>query len=158
MVVTYTEEELLSYESGACLPEGVDLTPFVTLVATVTEVLRQLDEQNPYRRKSFTGHKLTRKAKQPKEIVDEDGWTSFIPKSTPHNAVDDEADIDDEAVADDGFEVPTQKKGKQHTMKFKTNAAKISSGKSGVADSRDTIAITQVSKFNAFDALLSDDE
>lgn len=158
MVVTYTEEELLSYESGACLPEGVDLTPFVTLVATVAEVLRQLDEQNPYRRKSFTGHKLTRKPKQPKEIVDEDGWTSFIPKNAPQNAAADEAIDDDEAAVDDGFEVPNQKKGKQHTLKFKTNASKISSGKSGVADSRDTIAITQVSKFNAFDALLSDDE
>jgi hypothetical protein len=44
-------------------------------------------------------------------------------------------------------------------MKIKTNASKISSGKSSVADSRDTIAITQTAKFNAFDALaLVEDE
>ncbi|KAH3677581.1 hypothetical protein WICMUC_001752, partial [Wickerhamomyces mucosus] len=46
---------------------------------------------------------------------------------------------------------------KQHTMKVKTSSSKISSGKASV-DTRDTIAITQVSKFNAFDALNAEDE
>lgn len=152
MVQRYTEEELLSYESGACLPEGVDLAPFINLVATVTEVLRQLEEQNP-RRKSFNHHKLTRKPKQPKEIVDEDGWTSFVPKKGHE---DEETKEDSAVVEEDEFE--EVKKGKQHTMKIKTNASKISSGKSSVADARDNIAITQISKFNAFDALADDDD
>lgn len=158
MVLRYTEEELRSYEPGACLPEGVDLTPFLTLVADVTEALKQLEEQHP-RRKSFNHHRPQRK-KQPKEIVDEDGWTSFVPKkahedeeSAAAGAVDAIADADG---GNDDFE--EVKKAKQHTIKIKTNASKISSGKSSVADARDTIAITQVSKFNAFDALADDDD
>lgn len=170
MVVRYTEEELRSYESGARLPDGVDLTPFLTLVANVTEVLKHLEEQHP-RRKSFNHHRPQRK-KQPKEIVDEDGWTSFVTKKV-HD--DDEShnpeniDIEGGAAAaassssnannDDFEEVSNNtKKAKQHTIKIKTNASKISSGKSSSADSRDTIAITQVSKFNAFDALADDDD
>lgn len=157
----YTEEELFSYESGACLPDGVDLTPFLTLVANVTELLKHLEELHP-RRKSFNHHKPQRK-KQPKEIVDEDGWTSFVTKKAHE---DDESAIAEAgegetatAAADDDFEeVSTSKKPKQHTIKIKTNASKISGGKSSVVDSRDTIAITQVSKFNAFDALANDDD
>jgi hypothetical protein len=155
MVTRYTEEELISYKAGACLPDGVDLSPFLNLVATVTEFLRQLEEQNPHRRKSFTHHKLTRKAKQPKEIIDEDGWTSFIPKKAHEDDEKEESAIVEEE--NDDFEIPV-KKGKQHTIKIKTNASKISSGKSSVADARDSVVITQVSKFNAFDALLTDEE
>lgn len=161
MVLRYAEEELRSYEKGACLPDGVDLTPFLTLVANVTEALKQLEEQHP-RRKSFNHHRPHKK-KQPKEIVDEDGWTSFVPKKV-HETEEESSAVATEAAADvegadDGFEeAPTSKKGKQHTIKIKTNASKISSGKSGVADARDTIAMTHVSKFNAFDALLDEDE
>lgn len=165
MVVRYTEEELRSYESGACLPDGVDLTPFLTLVANVTEVLKHLEEQHP-RRKSFNHHRPQRK-KQPKEIVDEDGWTSFVTKKVhdddeshnPENIDVEGGDLSSNANNDDFEEVSNNnKKAKQHTIKIKTNASKISSGKSSSADSRDTIAITQVSKFNAFDALADDDD
>ncbi|ODQ48891.1 hypothetical protein PICMEDRAFT_14414 [Pichia membranifaciens NRRL Y-2026] len=160
MVLRYTEEELRLYEAGACLPDGVDLTPFLTLVADVTEALKQLEEQHP-RRKSFNHHRPQRK-KQPKEIVDEDGWTSFVPKKAHEeeessaigsSAADAIAEV--EGGNDDFEEVS---KPKQHTIKIKTNASKISSGKSSVADTRDAIAITQVSKFNAFDALADDDD
>lgn len=155
MVHRYTEEELISYEAGACLPENVDLAPFLTMVETVTELLKAQGGDVFGRRKSFNHLK---KKKLPKEIVDEDGWVSLV---TNRNEDETEGAEGESAVAveeDDGFSEPV-KKGKQHTMKIKTNASKISSGKSSVGDARDTIAITQTSKFNAFDALaMVDDE
>lgn len=154
MAYKYTEEELLSYETGACLPENVDLAPFLTMVETVTELLKAQGGDPFGRRKSFNHLK---KKKQPREVVDEDGWVSLVTKKHEDEA---EGEEGESAIAedDDGFSEPT-KKGKQHHMKIKTNASKISSGKSSVADSRDTIAITQTAKFNAFDALaLVEDE
>lgn len=158
MALVYTSEELYSYEKNACLPEGVDLTPFVQLVETVTEVLRQLDEQYP-RRRSFNlnrPHKIVRKAK---EVIDEDGFITYVMEKTPEEeAAEAEAAEADSAIADeDDFTPAPQKKGKQHVT-FKSNASKISSGKSSAGDARDSIAITQVSKFNAFDALLDEDD
>ncbi|GMM46595.1 hypothetical protein DAPK24_031700 [Pichia kluyveri] len=158
MVQRYTEQELLSYEAGACLPDGVDLTPFLTLVETVSELLRQIDEANP-RRRSFSHYKALRKNKT-KEVVDEDGWTSFVTEKNPDSEnIDGESAIDGDDVNEnvDGFEKPNSKKGKQHTIKIKTNASKISSGKSSSANG-DTVAITETSKFNAFDALALDDD
>ncbi|KAH3671050.1 hypothetical protein OGAPHI_000761 [Ogataea philodendri] len=136
MVRKYTEEELFSYQSQGVLPEGIDLTSFVQLVDEVREALRDSDEQGP-RRRSFTGYKK----RQPKELkqTDDDGWTSFVTPKPKKTVVEDKPEL------------------KQHTLKLKTTSNKISSGK-GSTDSRDTIAITQVSKFNAFDALNDEDE
>ncbi|KAG7879433.1 hypothetical protein KL905_003170 [Ogataea polymorpha] len=137
MVQRYTEEELLALQSHGVLPTGIDLTSFVQLIDDVREALREVDDQG-LRRKSFTGFKK----RQPKELkqTDEEGWTSFVtPKPKKNAPQEDKQEI------------------KQHTMKVKTSSSKISSGKASV-DTRDTIAITQVSKFNAFDALNAEDE
>lgn len=151
MIQKYTEEELITLETNACLPEGVDLTPFCELVVQVKELLRQLDEINPSRRRLISNK--PKKPKQPKEIVDEDGWTTAIPvvKKEEEELLNTE---------EDDFEEPKKKsnqKSKQHTVKIKSNASKISSGKSSSGDS-ENIAITQVSRFNAFDALASESE
>ncbi|AWU73873.1 hypothetical protein CAS74_001676 [Pichia kudriavzevii] len=160
MATTYTIEELYSFEKNACLPEGVDLQPFLNLVATVTEILRHLDETFP-RRKSFN-HSRPQKKKQPKEIVDEDGWTTLVTEKHANEDPVEGTVNSDSAVVEESTETEpaaaNNKKGKPATGKIRINAAKISSGKSSVGDARDTIAITQVSKFNAFDALALDDD
>ncbi|GME81643.1 unnamed protein product [Ambrosiozyma monospora] len=161
MVQKYTSEELLSFEKGAVLPEGVDLTPFLKLVEQVKEALKEFEEAHPPRRKSFTHPK---KKRVPKEIkqTDGDGWTSFVPTNAKR--------LDSAIAEDDGFTTEShghhghnkhnndsETGAKQHAI-FKHNSSKISSGKAGIADSRDTVAVTQTSKFNAFDALNDDDE
>ncbi|TID29683.1 hypothetical protein CANINC_001803 [Pichia inconspicua] len=160
MVLAYTAEEIYSYEKNACLPEGVDLKPFIQLVETVTEVLRQLDEQYP-RRRSFNLNRPHNVVRKPKEVIDDDGFITYVIEKTPEEEAAEaeakNANSESAVAEDDDFTPATKRKGKQH-ITFKTNAAKISSGKSSAGDARDSIAITQVSKFNAFDALLDDEE
>ncbi|QPG73929.1 hypothetical protein FOA43_001244 [Brettanomyces nanus] len=146
----YTEEQLLNFEDHGDLPVGVDLAPFIEMVAQVKETLNELDERFPKRKGFGVFHHTNRprRKRQPKEVTGDDGWTSLLPKK--HNQTSAEsAAAEQEAQEEEEFE---------QVKSFKTNAAKISSGKTGSASSKDTVAIAHVSRFNAFDALNVDDE
>lgn len=131
--IVYNEEQLLEYEGNGVLPAGVDLAPFNEMIAQLRETLGQVQGFG-------FQHRRPRRKRQPKEIVGEDGWTSLTTTTKKHN--------DD--LEDDEFQTVVKS--------FRTNVAKISSGKSGVADSKDTVAVSSTSRFNAFDALNADED
>lgn len=147
----YTEEELQTYEDKGSLPEGVDLAPFAEMVAQLKQTLEELDEKRSKRRGFGFYYPRTnkpRRKRQPKEVVDNDGWTSLVPKKHAQSSA--EAAAAEEKAEE--FEKSEQ------VRSFKTNTAKISSGKTGTASTKDTVAIAHVSRFNAFDALNEEDD
>ncbi|VEU20309.1 DEKNAAC101209 [Brettanomyces naardenensis] len=149
----YTEEELLNYEDHGVLPEGVDLAPFTEMVAQVQETMREFEDKLSKRKGVGFFHHVNRprRKRQPKEVVDNDGWTSMTPKKHVQGGAPG-------AVSGTGEREAEEEEEFEQVKSFKTNAAKISSGKTGSADSKDTVAIAHVSRFNAFDALNADDD
>lgn len=134
------------------MPEGVDLAPFAAMVEQVKETLKEfeLTDKMPRRAGYHFYHRSSkpRRKRQPKEVVDDDGWTSMVPKKHAQSAAQEAAE---EERAAEEIE-------REQVRSFHTSAAKISSGKTGIADSKDTVAIAHVSRFNAFDALNADDD
>lgn len=150
MVVKYTEEQLLEYKASPALPQGADLTPFVKMVEEVKVALNALFEHDEFtstgrRRSSVTGshrpnfrkHKVKEAPPQP----DADGWittTTKVKKSSFGTEQELERDSFREVV-----------------VKARPNNKNIGSSKP--ADPRE-IADKSNKAFNAFSALVSDDE
>lgn len=87
--------------------------------------------------------------KLPKEVTDEDGWTSFVKH-------EEETEETETAPLDDGFSTGKKSKGGAAApMKVKTSASKMTRGGNGAGDN---ITITQTKAFNAFAALGGEDD
>ncbi|ODV94212.1 hypothetical protein PACTADRAFT_51089 [Pachysolen tannophilus NRRL Y-2460] len=154
MMVRYTEEELLKYKDAGSLPQGADLSGFVKMVEDVKVALAAVCENdenhfpNGRRRSSANHHRPIFRKNKHKEFLprpDADGWITTAKTKKSFGSAEGE-------VSRDVF----RESVKDSFVKAKPNNKNIGSSKP--ADPRDVIADKNTVTFNAFDALVDDED
>lgn len=154
-MVKYTETELIELHGSAVVPTGFDFLAFTQSIEEQRELQHKLEEEeaaNPRRRSShhgtrpkFTFQRKPRvKAEAPQP--DADGWVTLTKRKNSTGA-------EEGASAKETVKETIRD---QQVNKIKTNSKKMAAASS--TDSRDIIADSAKSRFNAFAALESDDE
>ncbi|CCF55850.1 hypothetical protein KAFR_0A04150 [Kazachstania africana CBS 2517] len=146
----YTIEELFQLKPSEPVQQvDFDAVEFKAIIEKVKKIqaLREEEFLTSNRRRSSHHHPTRPKIKhnKPKVTTDEDGWSTFEPKSATTN--------DESAIEDDDTNVKSRA---QETVRVKPNNKNIASSRP--ADARDIIVDKQVHGFNAFAALESDEE
>lgn len=132
----YQVEQILELSAKGVTPQQ-EVLDFCEEFQQVSDILAQREARKA-------------RKKLPKEVTDEDGWTSFVKH---------EDEATEEEAADDGFvpaaSVKKSKNSGAATMKVKTSASKMTRG-GNAADNN--ITISQTKAFNAFAALGGEDD
>ncbi|CAB4252909.1 similar to Saccharomyces cerevisiae YOR276W CAF20 Phosphoprotein of the mRNA cap-binding complex involved in translational control [Maudiozyma barnettii] len=153
---SYTIEELIQLKPSETLSVNFDAVEFNAIIEKVKQVQALKEEEynathhgHFNRRRSSHLHHGKPKVKQhkPKVTTDENGWSTFEPKTN------EEGDSENNS---DSATTPFTPTISKETVKVKPNNRHISSSRP--ADNSDIITDKQVHGFNTFAALVSDDE
>ncbi|GMM58598.1 Caf20 protein [Maudiozyma humilis] len=150
---SYTIDELIQLKPSVALSVDFDAAEFKAIIEKVKQVQALKEEEYAAHHGHFgrrrSSHLVNGRPKirmhKPKVTTDEDGWSTFEPKAG------EEGEDTSENTSDSGAATISTA-----AVKVKPNNRHISSSRP--ADASDIVADKQVHGFNAFAALVSDDE